>query len=135
MYYKDGKSANVQKRKTREHRNVLVFFFPLAMLVIPISQKLSLGTRRIRLGFFGRGRRILNPAEQARHQAAPTAQKRKSYLQLERVSHLEPRAKQKHHRNFGGVLFVLPLQNTSEPYCATKTVRIFLSLGTLIPWC
>ncbi len=27
--------------------------------------------RALRLGFFGRGRRILNPAEQARHQAAP----------------------------------------------------------------
>ena len=36
-----------KKRKIREHRNALVFFFPLAMLVIPISQKLSLGTRSI----------------------------------------------------------------------------------------
>ena len=41
-----------KKRKIREHRNALVFFFPLAMLVIPISQKLSLGTRRITLSFF-----------------------------------------------------------------------------------
>ena len=30
--------------------------------------------------------------------------------------------------------FVIPLQKTSEPYCATKTVRIFLLNGTLAPW-
>ena len=52
MYYKDGKSANVQKEKYEKHRNVLVFFFTFAMLVIPNFQKLSLGTRSIVLGIF-----------------------------------------------------------------------------------
>ena len=41
-----------KKEKYEKHRNVLVSSFALAMLVIPISQKLSLGTRRIIVGVF-----------------------------------------------------------------------------------
>ena len=49
------KTENLQmckKEKYEKHRNVLVFFFPFAMLVIPNFQKLSLGTRSIFLGAF-----------------------------------------------------------------------------------
>ncbi len=41
-----------KKERYEKHRNVLVSFFAFAMLVIPNFQKLSLGTRRIALGFF-----------------------------------------------------------------------------------
>ena len=41
-----------KKEKYEKHLNVLVFFFAFAMLVIPIFQKLSLGTRSIRGGYF-----------------------------------------------------------------------------------
>ena len=50
----DGKSANVQKEKYEKHRNVLVFFFAFAMLVVLNSQKLSLRELNINLASFER---------------------------------------------------------------------------------
>jgi hypothetical protein len=65
VYYKDRKSANVQKRKIRGHRNVLVFFFAFAMLVVLNSQKLSLRELSICALIFGLRRVIALDAERS----------------------------------------------------------------------